>query len=196
MNKLTKLYLIAPALIFLPMSAMAGTGWYETPDGKNFVLDAGAMSEDILKNQKDILELTGKIKEKGTKGDEGQRGKKGGQGEKGVQGDRGWAGKQGTKGDKGDTGLRGLRGLDGDSLYSETYGNRNLFSVMAIGHAVSNMPAPTSNGFFMSTGFGSSGGQNAGAIGLYYADDAVSYKVTYGRSGHEQNVGAGIGYHF
>jgi hypothetical protein len=205
MNKLTKLYLIAPALIFLPMNAIAGTGWWTTPDGEDHVFDACKMKKYIHKSQEDILELAGEIKKAGIKGDIGKQGEQGRRGEKGWQGERGHTGmegtpgergRQGNKGAKGAKGDTGLRGSDGDSFYNKTYGTRNLLSVMAIGHAVSNMPAPASNGFFTSAGFGSSGGQNAGAIGFYYVDKATSYKITYGRSGHEQSAGVGVGYHF
>ena len=206
MNKLTKLYLIVLALTILPMDAMAKKGWFMTESGEDETLYVSKIKKTVSNNNKRIAEITKRMEEgefqggrgiKGEKGDNGDRGDKGlsgGRGDRGVKGepgDRGYQGAKGAKGDKGDT---GLRGSDGDSFYTDNYGNLNMLSVIAVGNAVSNMPAPTSNGFFTSAGFSGLGGENASAIGLHYTDDTVSYKVTYGRSGHEQSVGLGIGF--
>jgi hypothetical protein len=69
----------------------------------------------------------------------------------------------------------------------------NLLSVIAVSGAISNMPTPTSNGFFTSVGFSNLGGEQASAIGIHYVDDVLSYKATYGHGGHEQSIGFGIG---
>lgn len=180
MNKLTKLHLIIPALFLLPMSAMA-TGYYTTTDGKDHMLDAEKMKQDIKNNKDGLAKAAKGLKAKGAKGEKGMRGYTGAMGSTGAKGDKGM---------KGDTGARGLAG---DSFYAGNYGDLDLLSVMAIGDAIANMPAPTSNGFFVSAGFSDLGGENANAVGIYYVDDVLSYKVTYGHSGHERSIGLGIG---
>lgn len=191
MNKLTKLYLITPVLLLLPMSVMA-TGYWTTPDGKDHRFDGGTI-KSIDENREKIRKLTEEIRTKNNKGIKGDKGDKGDEGGGGMDGEPGKKGDQGKRGYRGDKGDRGAIGLDGDSLYADTYGSLDLLSVMAMGDAISNMPAPTSNGFFTSAGFSDLGGKNAGAIGLYYVDDIISYKVTYGHSGHERSFGFGIG---
>jgi len=196
MNKLTKLYLIAPVLLLSPMSVTASTGYWVTPDGKDHTLYPKKLKQytDATKKHEDAIDaLVKDIKSRKFKGDQGIPGQKGNEGMEGKPGERGRQGRAGIKGDKGDDGQRGPAG---GSFYADTYGNLNMLSIIAVGDAISNMPAPTSNGFFTSAGFSSLDGQNAGAIGLYFGDDNVNYKMTYGRSGREQSVGVGIGYHF
>lgn len=205
MNKLTKLYLIVPFLILSPMSVTAKTGWWATPDGKNHTLYPKKLKQytDTTKRNKErINELTKDIKsrnlkgERGERGEDGRNGKNGDVGADGARGHSGVRGKQGRTGSKGAKGDVGSKGLTGDSFYANNYGNMNLLSVMAVGNAVSNMPAPTSNGFFTSVGFSDLGGEHASAIGIHYVDDVLSYKATYGHGGHERSIGFGIGIGF
>ena len=194
MNKTTKIYMVIPVLLVSSMNAMAAAeakvGWWKTSDGKDHILDSGKFDQyiaTIKRNEQTIQYIGKKITEGSFNGEDGKLGEKGARGAPGLEGKRG---KPGLKGDKGDPGESETMTLE----YVYNQFRHNSLGMMAVGDAVSNMPSPTSDGYFISSGFSGLGGENAAAVGIYYVDDIVSYKVTYGRSGHEQKVGVGIGF--
>lgn len=202
MNNKTRVLLVSLSLVTAPAHA----GWWSKP-GKDEEITREQMKGDPgEKGATGATGATGAAGAAGAAGAEGPRGKDGAW-QKDSRGATGKTGPRGTDGSDGKDGANGLRGKDGidgvngfDDVYAREYRHTDLLSALAVNSAVANIPAPLHCGNCANTsigiGYGTYGGKHAGAIGLHYNEDAISYKITVGISRNEQTAGVGVGFSF